>query len=86
VILLAKVCLSGLDAIALADQLIGYGEFDVVVADGMESMTSAPYLLSGARAGYRLGDGELVDSMMHDGLYCTFDEPGWARRPRPTRS
>jgi acetyl-CoA C-acetyltransferase len=49
-----KVCLSGLDAIALADQLIGYGEFDVVVAGGMESMTSAPYLLSGARAGYRL--------------------------------
>jgi acetyl-CoA C-acetyltransferase len=71
-----KVCLSGLDAIALADQLIGYGEFDVVVAGGMESMTSAPYLLSGARAGYRLGNGELVDSTMHDGLYCTFDELG----------
>ena len=71
-----KVCLSGLDAIALADQLIGYGEFEVVVAGGMESMTNAPHLLPGARAGYRLGNGELVDSMMHDGLYCTFDELG----------
>ncbi len=71
-----KVCLSGLDAIALADQLIGYGEFDVVVAGGMESMTNAPHLLSGARAGYRLGNGELVDSTLQDGLYCTFDELG----------
>ena len=71
-----KVCLSGLDAIALADQLISYGEFDVVVAGGMESMTDAPHLLPDARAGYRLGDGELVDSMMHDGLFCTFDELG----------
>jgi acetyl-CoA C-acetyltransferase len=69
-----KVCLSGLDAIALADQLIGYGEFDVVVAGGMESMTNAPHLLPAARAGYRLGDGELVDSTMYDGLFCTFDE------------
>jgi acetyl-CoA C-acetyltransferase len=71
-----KVCLSGLDAIALADQLIGYGEFDIVVAGGMESMTNAPHLLSGARAGYRLGGGELVDSTMHDGLFCAFDELG----------
>ena len=71
-----KVCLSGLDAIALADQLIGYGEFDVVVAGGMESMTNAPHLLPGARAGYRLGNGELVDSMMHDGLFCAFDQLG----------
>ena len=71
-----KVCLSGLDAIALADQLITCGEFDVVVAGGMESMTSAPHLLSGARAGYRLGGGELVDSMMYDGLFCSFDELG----------
>ena len=55
-----KVCLSGLDAIALADQLIGYGEFGIVVAGGMESMTNAPHLLPGARAGYRLGNGELV--------------------------
>ena len=71
-----KVCLSGLDAIALADQLIGYGEFGVVVAGGMESMTNAPHLLPGARAGYRLGNGELVDSMMHDGLFCAFDQLG----------
>ncbi len=71
-----KVCLSGLDAIALADQLIGYGEFEVVVAGGMESMTNAPHLLPGARAGYRLGNGELVDSMMHDGLFCAFDQLG----------
>jgi acetyl-CoA C-acetyltransferase len=71
-----KVCLSGLDAIALADQLIGYGEFDVVVAGGMESMTNAPHLLAGARAGYRLGNGELVDSTLHDGLFCAFDQLG----------
>ena len=71
-----KVCLSGLDAIALADQLIGYGEFGIVVAGGMESMTNAPHLLPGARAGYRLGNGELVDSMMHDGLFCAFDQIG----------
>jgi acetyl-CoA C-acetyltransferase len=67
------VCLSGLNAIYLADLLIGAGEADVVVAGGMESMTKAPHLLADARAGYRLGDGTLVDSMMHDGLYCQFD-------------
>src|SRR5918912_3994168 len=54
-----KVCLSGLDAIALADQLIRLGEFDVVVAGGMESMTQGPYLLPGARAGYRYGDNKI---------------------------
>jgi acetyl-CoA C-acetyltransferase len=68
-----KVCLSGLNAIYLADLLIQAGEADVVVAGGMESMTQAPYLLPGARAGYRLGDGNLVDAMMYDGLYCQFD-------------
>ena len=68
-----KVCLSGLNSIFLADLLIQAGDADVVVAGGMESMTKAPYLLPGARAGYRLGDGELVDSMMYDGLYCQFD-------------
>ena len=68
-----KVCLSGLNSIYLADMLIAAGEADVVVAGGMESMTQAPYLLPGARAGYRLGDGTLVDSMMYDGLYCQFD-------------
>jgi acetyl-CoA C-acetyltransferase len=71
-----KVCLSGLDAIALADQLIGYGEFDVVVAGGMESMTGAPHLLPGARAGYRYGNSEVVDATLHDGLFCAFDLMG----------
>ncbi|HEU5035082.1 MAG TPA: acetyl-CoA C-acetyltransferase [Mycobacteriales bacterium] len=69
-----KVCLSGLDAIALADQLITAGEYDVVVAGGMESMTNAPHLLPGARAGYKYGNGTLVDSMAHDGLFCAFDQ------------
>jgi acetyl-CoA C-acetyltransferase len=68
-----KVCLSGLNSIYLADMLIAAGEADIVVAGGMESMTKAPYLLPGARAGYRAGDGTLVDSMMYDGLYCQFD-------------
>jgi acetyl-CoA C-acetyltransferase len=71
-----KVCLSGLDAIALADQLIGYGEFDVVVAGGMESMTNAPYLLPGARQGLRYGNAEVVDSTAHDGLFCALDIKG----------
>ena len=68
-----KVCLSGLNSIQLADLLIQAGEADVVVAGGMESMTRAPHLLPEARAGYRLGDGSLVDSMMYDGLFCAFD-------------
>ena len=68
-----KVCLSGLNAIYLADQLIASGEADVVVAGGMESMTQAPYLLPGARAGLRLGDSTIIDSMMYDGLTCQFD-------------
>ncbi len=67
-----KVCLSGLNAIALADQLIRAGELEVVVAGGMESMSQAPYLLPKARDGARMGDAELVDSMMHDGLWSTF--------------
>jgi acetyl-CoA C-acetyltransferase len=69
-----KVCLSGLNAIYLADLMINAGEADIVVAGGMESMTQAPYLLPGARAGYRIGDGSLVDSMMYDGLFCAFDQ------------
>jgi len=68
-----KVCLSGLDAIALADQLIRAGEFDVVVAGGMESMTQAPYLLAKARGGYRYGNAELLDATYHDGLFDAFD-------------
>ena len=71
-----KVCLSGLNAIALADQLIGYGEFDVVVAGGMESMTNGPYLQPGARAGYRYGDAKLIDATAHDALFCAFDQRG----------
>src|SRR5881397_1132959 len=67
-----KVCLSGLTAIALADQLIRAGEVEVVVAGGMESMTQAPYLLPRARGGKRLGHTELVDSMIHDGLWSSF--------------
>jgi acetyl-CoA C-acetyltransferase len=69
-----KVCLSGMNAIHLADLAIRAGEADIVVAGGMESMTQAPYLLPGARAGYRLGDQSVVDSMMYDGLYCAFDQ------------
>ena len=68
-----KVCLSGLNAIHLADLMIRAGDAAIVVAGGMESMTRAPYLLPGARAGYRLGDQRVVDSMMHDGLFCAFD-------------
>ncbi|MDQ3147969.1 MAG: acetyl-CoA C-acetyltransferase [Actinomycetota bacterium] len=68
-----KVCLSGLNAIHLADQAIASGEADIVVAGGMESMTNAPYLLPGARAGLRMGDATFVDSMMYDGLFCAFD-------------
>jgi acetyl-CoA C-acetyltransferase len=68
-----KVCLSGLNTIYLADQMIRAGDADIVVAGGMESMTQAPHLLPGARAGFRLGDAELVDSMMYDGLTDSFD-------------
>jgi acetyl-CoA C-acetyltransferase len=71
-----KVCLSGLNAIAMADQLIGYGEFDIVVAGGMESMTNGPYLLPGARAGYRYGDNSVVDATQRDALFCSFDQLG----------
>jgi len=67
-----KVCLSGLNAIALADQLIRAGEVEVVVAGGMESMSEAPYLVPKARFGARLGNTEMIDSMVHDGLWSTF--------------
>ncbi len=69
-----KVCLSGMAAIALADQWIRLGDADVVVAGGMESMSNAPYLLPKARSGYRMGNGTLVDAMVHDGLWCAFDD------------
>ena len=68
-----KVCLSGLNAIHLADQMIQSGEADIVVAGGMESMTNAPYLLPGARAGYRYGNSDIVDAIQHDGLYCALE-------------
>lgn len=68
-----KVCLSGLDAIALADQMIRAGEFDVVVAGGMESMTNAPHLIPGSRAGYKYGAFEVLDAMAYDGLTDAFD-------------
>jgi acetyl-CoA C-acetyltransferase len=67
-----KVCLSGIDAIALADQLIRAGEFDIVVAGGQESMTQAPHLLPKSREGVKFGDVKLVDSMSYDGLWDVF--------------
>ena len=68
-----KVCLSGVNALYLADQMIQSGDAEVVIAGGMESMTGAPYLLPKARAGYRMGNGEVVDSLINDGLWCAFD-------------
>jgi acetyl-CoA C-acetyltransferase len=71
-----KVCLSGLNAIALADQLIGAGECDIVVAGGMESMTNAPHLMLQSREGYKYGDVTVRDSMAYDGLWDVFtDQP-----------
>ncbi|WP_406052610.1 acetyl-CoA C-acetyltransferase [Kribbella sp. NBC_00889] len=71
-----KVCLSGLNAIALASQLIRAGEYDIVVAGGMESMTNAPHLLPKSREGFKYGDTTLVDSMAYDGLWDAFtDQP-----------
>src|SRR5687768_18435530 len=64
-----KVCLSGLNAIAMADQLIRAGEVEIVVAGGMESMTNAPHLLMKSREGFKYGDTPLVDSMAYDALY-----------------
>ena len=71
-----KMCLSGIDAIALADQLIRAGEFDVVVAGGQESMTKAPHLLMDSRSGYKYGDVTVLDHMAYDGLHDVFtDQP-----------
>src|SRR6202158_2039074 len=69
-----KVCLSGINAISLADQLIRAGEVEVVVAGGMESMSQAPYVVPQARFGARMGNTQMVDSMGHDGLWSTFTE------------
>lgn len=68
-----KVCLSGLNAIYLADQMIQSGDADIVVAGGMESMTNAPYIAAGARGGFRYGHTELADAIIKDGLFCAFD-------------
>ncbi len=68
-----KACLSSLNAIELARRMILLGDAEIVVAGGMESMTNAPYILPGARAGYRYGDSTVQDSVSHDGLFCSFD-------------
>jgi acetyl-CoA C-acetyltransferase len=68
-----KVCASGMRAVTVADQMIRAGDHDVIVAGGMESMSNTPFLLPKARFGYRLGNGQLVDSLVHDGLTSTFD-------------
>lgn len=69
-----KVCGSGLKAVALAAQAVQLGESEIVVAGGMESMSNCPYLLPQARSGYRIGDGKLVDSMIHDGLWDKYED------------
>jgi len=69
-----KVCGSGLKAVMLAAQGIATGDVDIVVAGGMESMSNCPYLLPGVREGLRMGNGEVVDSMVHDGLWCAFEQ------------
>src|SRR5437868_4975455 len=68
-----KVCGSGLKAVMLAAQAIRAGDADVIVAGGMESMSQAPYLLFGARTGWKYGDQKVVDAMIHDGLWCAFE-------------
>jgi hypothetical protein len=81
-----KMCLSGIDAIALADQLIRAGEFDVVVAGGQESMTQAPHLLMNSRAGYKYGDVTVLDHMAYDGLHDVFtDQPRTGLPPARTK-
>ena len=69
-----KICGSGLKTVMLAAAMIAVGDGDVFVAGGMESMNNGPYLLPKARFGYRLGDGQLVDAMVHDGLWCAFED------------
>ncbi|CAB4593523.1 MAG: acetyl-CoA C-acyltransferase [Actinobacteria bacterium] len=68
-----KVCLSGINVIYLADQMIQSGDADIVIAGGMESMTNAPYIAAGARGGFRYGNTELADAIVKDGLWCAFD-------------
>ncbi len=75
-IVVNKLCISGLNAIALADQLIRADEYEVIVAGGMESMTNAPHLLMSSREGLKLGDAIMKDSMIFDGLFCSIDHMG----------
>src|SRR2546427_7078951 len=69
-----KVCGSGLKAVMMAAQGVQLGDTEIVVAGGMESMSNAPYLIPKAREGYRLGHGKMLDSAIHDGLWCAFDD------------
>src|ERR1700693_2491453 len=69
-----KVCLSGTSAVAIADQMVRGGDLQIAVAGGMESMTNAPFVLPKGREGSRLGDSNLLDSLIHDGLWCAFDD------------
>src|ERR1051325_2358077 len=69
-----KVCGSGLKAVMLAAQGIATGDIDVAVAGGMESMSNAPYLLARVREGLRMGNGQVIDSMINDGLWCSFEQ------------
>src|SRR5437899_6218987 len=69
-----KVCGSGLKAVMLADQAIRTGDIDVAVAGGMESMSNCPYLLTRVREGLRMGNSEMIDSMINDGLWCAFEQ------------
>ena len=69
-----KVCGSGLKAVMLAAQAIAAGDIDIAVAGGMESMSNAPYLLPRVREGLRMGNGEMIDAMIHDGLWCAFEQ------------
>src|SRR5207253_520172 len=73
-LLVNKVCGSGLKAVMLADQAIRVGDIDIAVAGGMESMSNCPYLLARAREGLRMGNGEIIDSMINDGLWCSFEQ------------
>src|SRR5215204_7574981 len=69
-----KVCGSGLKAVMLAAQGIATGDIDIAVAGGMESMSNTPYILPRVREGLRMGDGELIDALVHDGLWCSFEQ------------
>ena len=74
-----KVCLSGINAIAMADQLIRAGEFEIVVAGGQESMTNAPHLMTKSREGYKYGDVTMRDHMAYDGLWDAFTDQAMGR-------